>query len=74
MLDSETIQGGSSDTFYALLRLVDIHGFKIIIIENSDELVGDEQADWRSIVTKLQDRGYRCRSSSDCLLIVVALI
>ena len=62
VLESETSKGGSSDTFYAVLRLLEKHGIKLLIIENSDELIGDEQADWRAIISKLNSRGYRCQT------------
>ena len=62
VLQSETSQGGSSDTFHGLLRVLDRQGCKILMIENSDELVGDEQADWSIMVAMLQARGYRCQT------------
>ena len=62
VLESETSKGGSSDTFYAVLRLLDNNNIKLLMIENSDELVGDEQADWRTIISMLNQRGYRCQT------------
>ena len=45
-----------------MLRLLDRYGIKFLMIENSDESVGDETSDWRAIISMLNSRGYRCQT------------
>ena len=59
MLSNPTSQGATADRCFATLAVVQKFGPIWIILENSDELVKDEVADWSRIVTALADRGYK---------------
>ena len=64
MFFSENSKGCTADTWHATLQIVTCHAPAGLILENGDELVHDEVADWKRIVKPLRDKGYRCKTLS----------
>ena len=65
VLTTASSKGGTADTWFATLNVIELFGLMWIVLENSDELVKDEVADWSRIVSALNRLG--CKVVTICL-------
>ena len=59
VLASSSSPGGSAQTTYALMRIIEVYSPLWVVLENSDELLEDNP-DWTIILSFFQESGYRC--------------
>lgn len=60
VLKQTTSAGGSAQTMHGLLWCIESHQPLWVVLENSDELAEEENADWHLVLKFLQSKGYRC--------------
>ena len=62
VLKAATSAGGSAQTMIGLCMFVNERSPIWAVLENSDELAEEENADWNKILFFFQSHGYRCHT------------
>ena len=66
LLENDKSPGKSCETFWGTVKLIDANGCQWCILENSDELLENDQGDWKKILVVMNSRGFRCISCVCC--------
>ena len=66
LLEDDKSPGKYCETFWGTVKLIDANGCQWLIIDNSDELLENDQGDWQNILVVLHSRGFRCISCVCC--------